>query len=222
MPLTKAWDWSKNTSNRWLNPCIESSYLAERWFSMGFKQFLDLGCGLGRHSVYMAKHGFDVTAVDLSENGVKYTTDWATKENLDVKACVSNMLELPFDDSSFDCIISYHVIYHTDTEGFIKVLQEIHRVLRQNGEIFLTLNSKNARAYLNANASVRIDENTILKDDREIEKDIPHFYVNIEDIKKYFADFEYVKHPVEYREYRMEDSERYSTHWYLIVKRKGS
>ncbi len=72
MEITKAWDWSKNTDDQWLIPCMESSYLAEKWKSKGYNSFLDLGCGLGRHSIYMASHGFDVTAVDLSEYGVSH------------------------------------------------------------------------------------------------------------------------------------------------------
>lgn len=84
MHITKAWDWSKNTDDYWITPCVASAYLAERWSSKGFKNFLDLGCGLGRHSVYMGTRGFDVTAVDLSEEAVKRTKDWAAQENLQV------------------------------------------------------------------------------------------------------------------------------------------
>ena len=34
----------------WKNPSIESFYLVNRWKSQDKKDFLDLGCGLGRHS----------------------------------------------------------------------------------------------------------------------------------------------------------------------------
>ena len=47
------------------------------------------------------------------------------KEKLDIKSCVSNMLSLPFENNSFDCMIAYNVIYHTDTNGFIETLKEI-------------------------------------------------------------------------------------------------
>lgn len=46
-------------------------------------------------------------------------------------------------------IIAYHVVYHTDTEGFIKSLREIMRVLKRSGELFVTLNSKNSLSYHN-------------------------------------------------------------------------
>ncbi len=73
VPITKAWDWSKNTDNYWRIPCIESAFLAERWNAEDFNSLLDLGCGLGRHTVYMGKHGFKVTAFDLSDEAVEST-----------------------------------------------------------------------------------------------------------------------------------------------------
>ena len=94
--ITKEWDWSKNRDNRWLVPCTDSAYLVERWKGKDYKSLLDLGCGLGRHSIYMASQGFDVTAVDLSEYGINNLKEWAKKEKLDIKSCVSNMLSLPF------------------------------------------------------------------------------------------------------------------------------
>jgi SAM-dependent methyltransferase len=57
---SKAWDWSKNEDNYWLIPTIEACYLTESWKSKGFNKFLDLGCGLGRHSIYFAGKGFEI------------------------------------------------------------------------------------------------------------------------------------------------------------------
>lgn len=218
MPVTKAWDWSKNTDGRWLSPCIESGYLAERWSSQGFEKFLDLGCGLGRHAVYMGMHGFDVTAVELSPEAVRRTGAWAAGEHLNVKTLVTDMLSLPFADDSFDCILSYNVIYHTDTIGFQAALAEIRRVLRPGGELFLTLISKDTWSYRQADPSRKMDEHTILRNEEETEADVPHFFVDLSDIRRFFADFEFVRPPVEEREYSMEDSCRCSTHWKLLVK----
>lgn len=151
--MTKAWDWSKNTDNCWLVPCTESAYLAERWRGRGYGTFLDLGCGLGRHSVYMASKGLNVTAVDLSDFGVNHLQAWAGREGLAIKTAVSNMLALPFGDDSFDCAMAYNVIYHTDTQGFMASLDEIRRVLKPNGELFITLISKNTHSYRHADHS---------------------------------------------------------------------
>lgn len=217
---SKAWDWSKNESNYWLVPEIEACYLAESWKSKNFNKFLDLGCGLGRHSIYFGQKGFEVNSLDLSEYGVNHLKNWAEKEQLNITAEVCDMLNLPFDDNSFDCILAFNVIYHTDTEGFIKALDEIKRVLKCGGELFVTLLSKNTWSYERADKYKRIDDNTILRDEQDTERDVPHFYVDIEDIKKYFIDFEFINSPIEQTEYDMENTEYYSKHFSLLVKKK--
>lgn len=220
MVESKAWDWSKNEDNYWLIPSKESCYLAEAWQSKQFKKFLDLGCGLGRHSIYFAQKGFDVNSVDLSEYGVNNLKQWTEKEKLDINAQVCDMLNLPFADNTFDCIMAYNVIYHTDTEGFIKVISEIKRVLKSGGELFITLISKNTWSFQHVDQYKRVDENTILRDEHETELNVPHFYVNIDDVKKYFTDFEFVQVPVEETEYNMENTEYFSRHFNVIVRKK--
>lgn len=216
--MTKPWDWSKNEDNIWLIPCVESAYLAENWNSKGFNKFLDVGCGLGRHSIYMAGKGFDVTSVDLSDYGINHLIEWAEHENLTIKTQKCNMLSLPFDSNSFDCIMAYNVIYHTDTDGFKQSLSEIKRVLKPGGELFITLISKNTWSYQHPEQYKRVDANTLLRDEHETEKDVPHFYVDIEDIKELFADWEFIKEPVEWCTYNTKNSQYYSKHWSLIIK----
>lgn len=216
---SKAWDWSKNQSNKWLVPTIEACYLSESWKSKGFKRFLDLGCGLGRHSIYFAQKRYDVNSVDLSDYGINHLKNWAEKENLNINAELCDMLSLPFANDTFDCIMAYNVIYHTDTKGFIKSLEEIKRVLKNKGELFITLLSKNSLTYQSADQYKHIDNNTILRDEDDTERNVPHFYVDIEDIKKYFSEFDFVSIPVEQTEYNMDNTEQMSKHFKFIVKK---
>lgn len=219
MIKSKSWDWSKNEDNQWLIPSIESYYLAEAWKEKGFKKFLDLGCGLGRHSIYFAKKGYEVNSVDLSDYAVSNLRNWAAKENLNIKAEICDMLKLPFEDNSFDCIVAYNVIYHTDTEGFLKVLKEIKRVLKSGGELFITLISKNTYSYQNADEYKRVDRNTILRNEDKTEMNVPHFYVDLEDIKEYFSEFDFVKKPIEQAEYSIENTRYCSKHFNLILRK---
>lgn len=221
MSITKAWDWSKNSDRHWLVPSMESAFLAESWQSKGFADFLDLGCGLGRHSVYMAQKGFRVAAVDLSDYGIHHLKDWAAKENLPIQTAVCNMLNLPFEDCRFDCILAYNVIYHTDTAGFLKAVDEIRRVLKPGGEVFLTLLSKNTWSFQRAGQYKRIDGNTLLRDEEETGKSVPHFYADIEDIRRFFSGWAFAAQPKEWCEYRIEQPEYFSRHWALLLKRQG-
>ncbi len=215
---SKSWDWSRNREEKWLIPCVESPYLAERWASRGFNKFLDIGCGLGRHSVYMAEKGFNVTALDLSEYGVNHLKKWVCEKGLNINTVVSDMLKLPFEDSSFDCIMAYNVIFHTDGEGFTQIVNEIKRVLKAKGEFFVTLLSKGHWSYVASTGTI-IDQNTIIRNDTPTENNVPHFYMNYNEIYEFFKDWEFIDEPVEICEYSREDSNKVKKHWKMLIRK---
>lgn len=189
MSISKAWDWNKELSPIWLQPSEESYFVAQRWKDKNFKEVLDFGCGLGRHSIYFAKQGFHVNAFDLSREATEHLKSWAKKENLSIKVKNVDMSKLPYDDNSFDAIFAYHVISHTDSVGIKRIINEISRVLRIDGEIFLTLCSTESWSYKDAGYP-RLDENTVIKTDDGPEKGIPHFYVTLDDIIDLLVDYD--------------------------------
>ena len=191
MVKSKEWEWKEADKTIWTTPCEESYYYAKKWKSEGKRSVLDLGCGLGRHSILFAKESFEVKAVDLSVDGVNYLRQWQKKEDLDFETKVCDMNQLPFANDTFDCIWAYHVISHTDTEGFLGILEEIKRVLKPGGSIYFTVCSKETWSYKEARFT-HIDENTVMITDGP-EKDVPHYFVEYEDIIRLLADFIIVK-----------------------------
>jgi 2-polyprenyl-3-methyl-5-hydroxy-6-metoxy-1,4-benzoquinol methylase len=97
----------------------EFSGLDRGWF-VG-KRVLDAGCGNGRFSWALAKLGAEVTAFDLSENGLANLQREATAAGLKIRAFRHNVLQ-PVDlpPRSFDLVWSFGVLHHTgDTyKGF--------------------------------------------------------------------------------------------------------
>lgn len=96
---------------------------------------LDIACGTGYGTAMMLRHGCKVVGADYNDEVIANArVIW--KHNDFVRA---NALDLPFDDNSFDCVISFETIEHV-YEGS-RFLSEMHRVLRPDG-IFIcsTLN----------------------------------------------------------------------------------
>ena len=189
MVNSKEWNWEMAEKETWLVPSEESYYYAEKWAHEGRKRLLDLGCGLGRHSVFFDAHGFKVTAIDLSDYGVEHLKKWS-KENgsvAEIRAVAGDMKELPFADCAFDCIYSYHVVSHSDTEGVRQVISEIRRVLKPGGEIFFDLCSKDAWHYKDSGFP-HIDENT-LRFVGGVEDGIPHCFFDEKMIYEFMEGF---------------------------------
>ena len=182
---SKGWNWKivKDDGELiWKNPSIESYYLLNRWMSQNKKEFLDLGCGFGRN-------GFNVNCFDISEEAIKRTKAWAESEDLKFEYKVGDMLELPYKDEQFDCIYCRNVISHTDTEGMEQITSELYRVLKENGECYLTLGSKDTWGF--KQDWPMVDENTKLKMEEGPEYKTPHFFADYDLIKKLFKDFKY-------------------------------
>jgi len=105
--------------------------------NQGIEFVLDLGCGAGRHSVYLARNGFDVVGIDVSKSALRIAKEWAQEENLGkVRFVQGTMTHIPFRDSQFDAIISVSVVHHAVKEDIEETIDEIHRILKRNG-IFL-------------------------------------------------------------------------------------
>lgn len=188
MCISKPWDWSKSEKAYWLTPSEESYYLAARWQGQGRRALLDLGCGLGRHAVFFAKQGFAVSATDLSAEGIAHLQRWAAQEGLQIPTQQADMLRLPYTDAAFDCVLSYHVLSHTDTAGIRQTLAELRRVLKPGGECFLTLCSKETWSFAEAGFP-RLDANTVIKRDSGPEDGVPHFFVSLADIPSLLQGF---------------------------------
>lgn len=99
------------------------------------KKILDVGGGLGLITSKLAEENHVYNA-DISVEQLKCSI----KRNLIPVLC--NAIQLPFKDESFDYIICCGVIQHVCKEDRLKLLEELLRVCKHNGLLFIeTLNS---------------------------------------------------------------------------------
>ena len=219
---SKGWNWEivkDGKEKAWKNPSIESYYLLNRWKSQEKKDFLDLGCGLGRHSILFGKNDFNVSCFDISEDAINKTKDWAENENLELNYCVGDMLELPYENEKFECIYCRNVISHTDTEGMKQIIKELYRVLKHKGECYLTLGSKDTWGFKREDWPL-IDENTRLKLEEGPEYKVPHFYADYNLVETLFKDFEIVD-TYQVVEYHKSNKGLFNSYLYHVLIRKN-
>lgn len=134
MVASKEWNWKQADKERWLKPSEDCIYFSNLWKEEQANTILDLGCGLGRHTLYFAKQGFNVTAADLSKDAVEATLSLRKENDVEFSCCIADMMKLPFVADTFERVFSYHVISHQDTSGVQKVIDEITRVLKPGGQ----------------------------------------------------------------------------------------
>jgi SAM-dependent methyltransferase len=101
------------------------------------QRLLEVGCGIGVDSIQLAKRGFQVTAVDLTENALAIAAGYAAQRGVDVDFRLGNAEGLDFPDRSFDVVYSFGVLHHTP--NIERSVAEVHRVLREGGTAFVML-----------------------------------------------------------------------------------
>ena len=187
---SKAWNWEivkGDMESKWLTPSQEVYYLIKKWQSENRKKILDLGCGIGRHSLLFSQYGFETYGLDLSENAILRAQMLAVQNNLNIDYKVGDMVHQPYKDETMDAIFAYYAISHTNTQGVKQILKEIRRILTENGECYLTLGSKDSWGF-KENWPI-LDENTKIRIENGPDNNVPHFYADAELIFELFKDF---------------------------------
>jgi len=94
---------------------------------------LDYGCGSGENLLHLARRGFSVAGVDISQSAVSLVRDRARRAGLDCDVRVVRGLPVPFPDASFDAVIAWQVLDYNDRKGLAMAVEELQRVLRPGG-----------------------------------------------------------------------------------------
>lgn len=98
---------------------------------------LDLCCGAGTNLIYLAKKGFDVTALDVSDKAVEYSRKNAHEAKVEMNLVVGDFLYLPFRSKEFGFIFDFGCFHHVEVENRIDFINGVFRVLKSSGRYCL-------------------------------------------------------------------------------------
>jgi ubiquinone/menaquinone biosynthesis C-methylase UbiE len=124
-----------------------SDKLAELLAPVQGKRILELGCGLGKYSVWLAKQGANVVAMDVGHHLVAAAEALARVNQVDCQFRQGNIVEPPFDSASFDVVIGLGVLHHLSTADVQQAIRECHRVLKANGKAVFYESVENSRLF---------------------------------------------------------------------------
>lgn len=117
---------------------------------------LDLGCGKGRHSIFLNSLGLTVLGVDLSPNSIAVATQ---SDNESLSFGVHDMRN-PIDGTSFDVVFNLFTSfgYFDDPSDDIRVVKSIHSMLNTNGVLVMD--------FMNSN---KVIENLVFQEEKEVD-----------------------------------------------------
>lgn len=100
---------------------------------------LDFGCGIGRHILLLNDFKLDGYGFDLSDEAIKTAKDNFKVLGLDElsnKVITASITDLPYNDNSFDFMLSHGVLDSMSFDIAQKGIAELHRTLKKGGLIY--------------------------------------------------------------------------------------
>ncbi len=94
---------------------------------------LDLGCGEGKNSFFLAENNFNVIAIDFSEEGIRKLNEFTKKEKLNITTDVLDVKSYLEDCEKFDAIFAMNVLQFIDEKNIFNVIEQIQSKTKPNG-----------------------------------------------------------------------------------------
>ena len=98
---------------------------------------LDVGCGAGQMVPVLARKGYEVHAIDCSQDMVSLTKQEADSNNVEADVQIGDCEHLDYPDDFFDVYVAMGVIEYMDDD--VPMFQEIQRVLKPGGIAIVTI-----------------------------------------------------------------------------------
>lgn len=125
---------------------------------------LDLACGLGRNSLFLAQLSYQVQAFDISDVAVNYLREIAAKQNLPITAQaydLTKLEDLGLENNVFDLVI---ITYYLDRQLFSKV----KTIVKEKGYFFMeTFYESPQNEKLNISNQFKLQPQELLHEFRE-------------------------------------------------------
>lgn len=174
---------------------------------------LDVGCGAGRHLLWLERQGFAAYGTDSAPHGLARSCELLRSEDRPARVALADMRALPFADCSFAAVVAHHVLYHGTAADVRRAIAEAGRVLRDEGMLVGTLLS--TRAWKHGEGE-RLEALTY-RQERGPEAGVVHHYCDEEHARELLAGFDVDGLALD--EFADDEGHRHS-HWRFVAMRR--
>jgi len=102
------------------------------------KPVLDIGAGQGRHSIFLARKGFKVDAIDPSQVGLEQLSELSKKQNLPIETHVTGFETFPAPNAPYSAILLFGILQERNWVAIDHLIKKVYRWLTDDGLVFVT------------------------------------------------------------------------------------
>ncbi|HEC65142.1 MAG TPA: class I SAM-dependent methyltransferase [bacterium] len=146
--MNKKWNQFYNKHGRfYIQPHPLAERIANRFKTYKVRNVLDMGSGTGRHLVYFAGEGFNLTGIDFSPSAVELAKKWLAQKSLSAEVNIADIHEHINGavDASYDAVIAVNSLQYSSDKQFDTVITEVNRILKEGGLFWLVVPSKETK-----------------------------------------------------------------------------
>ena len=111
---------------------------------------LDICCGLGTQTIYMAKQGFEVYGIDISSTAVKLAQERCSEEGVACHLTQGDASDLKYPDGFFTFVFDRGRFHSMSPERLETYIRGIHRVLKDGGKYYMKCFSSRNGNWVNS------------------------------------------------------------------------
>ena len=127
-----------------VGPTSSAIFASDRFARMGVKNVLIPGIGYGRNARVFLDHGMSVTGIEISDTAIALAR---SKLGLQIPIYHGSVESMPYDDTHYEGVFCYGLVYLLDTNGRSKLIRDCYRQLAPGGYMIFTVISKKAPMY---------------------------------------------------------------------------
>ncbi|MFO8049464.1 MAG: methyltransferase domain-containing protein [Desulfosudaceae bacterium] len=100
---------------------------------------LDLGCGEGRYSLYLARRGCRVTGIDRSEAGLTKLEKIARRERLPVTTRQLDVADFDYPEDAYDIVVAATILDHLDETARRRTIAGLKKTVKPSGIVYINV-----------------------------------------------------------------------------------
>ena len=206
------WD-SESDRDYWLEPDQAVVSLVAKLDRSTVRDVLDLGCGLGRHALWFAQSGFNVTAVDVSDSAIAALRK-RVGENTRVRIVKGAYSEDLFSEGSFDLVLAWNVLYHGGRDDFRRAIRLTHKWLKRDGLLLFTCPTRQDAKYGNGE---EVAPNAYRSLNSVHPGDV-HYFADRSDILDFLVGFTVISEEVSEHYWDNQGKRQFSSYWRILAR----
>lgn len=170
------------------NPSVTVNVALEYFIKKGVHKVLVPGSGYGRNAEALAKAGFNVSGIEISETAYRIAVNSNDEKNLGIDYTLGDVSQMPYESEQFEGVYCFNLLHLFKRKERTKFTDYMYLILKPDGIVIVTVFSEKEISF---GKGKKIEHNTF-----ESKKNRPVHYFTEKDLNEHFKKFSVLENTI--------------------------